>query len=249
MGQAFESSNQHEFNAGIEQVWQAVATGPGLDSWFLGTTTIDPHVGGDVSTRMGDVTMDSTVTAWDPPRRFAFRGGEDDNGRFQAYEFLVEGREGGSTVLRLITSGYLPGDDWEDELEAMSLGGDMFFATLIAYITFFPGRTATPVLAAGPAVGDFDHALTILGGALGLTQPAQTGAAVSFDAPSATRFEAVVDFSSRHAIGLRSDSGLYRFVRGFHNGSVIAMHHLFDEPHGRTAAEHAWQSWLNNLFR
>ena len=58
------------------------------------------------------------MTAWDPARRFAYRSGEAPDGRFIAYEFLIEGRAGGSTVLRTVTSGFLPGDDWAEEFEA-----------------------------------------------------------------------------------------------------------------------------------
>ena len=32
-----------------------------------------------------------------------------------AFEYLIEGRDGGSTVLRLVHSGML-GDDWEDRV-------------------------------------------------------------------------------------------------------------------------------------
>ena len=34
------------------------------------------------------------MTAWDPARRFAYRSGEAADGRFIAYEFLIEGRDG-----------------------------------------------------------------------------------------------------------------------------------------------------------
>ena len=76
--------------------------------------------GGAVRTDLGGYTMESTVTAWEPPRRFAFRGDETPDGRFIAFEYLIEGREQGSTVLRLVSNGFLPGDDWEAEFDAMA---------------------------------------------------------------------------------------------------------------------------------
>ena len=54
-----------------EQVWQAIATGPGVSSWFVPTES-EERVGGAVVAHFGP-GMDSTatVTAWDPPHRFA----------------------------------------------------------------------------------------------------------------------------------------------------------------------------------
>jgi hypothetical protein len=63
------------------------------------------------------------VTAWEPPRRFAFRtGGQQDQQGFMAFEWLVEGRGDGTTVLRLVQSGVL-GDDWEAEYDALARAG------------------------------------------------------------------------------------------------------------------------------
>lgn len=248
MGHSFETSDEHEFHADIEDVWHAIATGPGLDGWFLGSTTVEPGLGGAVTTRMGDVAMESTVTAWEPPHHFAFRGGEDDHGRFQAYEFLIEGRDEGSTVLRLIASGFLPGDDWEDELEAMSLGGEMFFATLVSYVTHFAGRVARPLLVSGPPVADFIDAWAALEQALGIARRPQVGTRAFIDDDDLGPVDAVVDFYSPHAIGLRSDDALYRFVRGFHSGGILTMHHLFTPAHADNRDAHAWGSWLNRLF-
>src|SRR6266487_2776427 len=164
-----------------EQVWEAIATGPGIDSWFLGRNQVEPGEGGTVRTAFGDYAPESTVTAWEPPRRFAYRSGRAEDGRFIAYEFLVEGRGGGSTVLRMVTSGFVPGDDWEDEFEAMTKGGEMFFRTLVEYLTRFPGRTATPITVFGPpASADWEHARAVLSDALGLTGTWAEGDRVRF---------------------------------------------------------------------
>src|SRR4026207_1066515 len=58
-----------------EQVWQAIATGPGVSSWFVPTEG-EERVGGTVTAHFGP-GMDSvaTVTAWEPPRRFAAESG------------------------------------------------------------------------------------------------------------------------------------------------------------------------------
>ena len=53
-----------------EQVWQAIATGPGISSWFV-PSEVDERVGGKAVSNFGP-GMESvgTITAWEPPRRF-----------------------------------------------------------------------------------------------------------------------------------------------------------------------------------
>jgi len=251
MGSAFESHDEHEFDTDVDTIWNAVATGDGMNGWYLGSTTIEPGVGGEVLTRMGPVSMESSVTAWDPPRHFAYREVEDGQGRFQAFEFLIEGRDHGSTVLRLIASGFLPGDDWEDELEAMTRGGELFFATLITYLTHYAGRPGVPIMASGPAVPDWDQAFTKLAGHLGLTSLHRIGAPAEFDDPVRGPVSATLEFASPHAIALRETDAIYRFVRGFHSGGIMAMHNDFTPGAQATgeAAPRAWSDWLHRLYR
>ena len=58
-----------------EQVWQAIATGPGVSSWFVPTEG-EERVGGTVTAHFGP-GMDSvaTVTAWDQALRLSLRNG------------------------------------------------------------------------------------------------------------------------------------------------------------------------------
>jgi uncharacterized protein YndB with AHSA1/START domain len=247
MGHAFESSEVHAFDAAVEDVWRAIATGPGFDSWFLGRTSIEPRVGGSVTTDMGPARMEAEVTACEPLRRFAIRGDEDASGRFVAYEFLIEGRDQGSTVLRMTTSGFLPGDDWEEEFDAMTKGGQMFFATLVAYLSHFPGQFAVPVTASGPPIEDWSAGWAALAVALGLTRRPSVGDVASFSDAVLGRFDAVVDFSTDHALGLRSSDALLRFVRGFHSGGIVTAHHLFGSGAASETATAQWIGWLNRL--
>ncbi len=41
MGREFDSVDSVEVAAMPEQVWQAIATGPGIDSWFMGRNEVD----------------------------------------------------------------------------------------------------------------------------------------------------------------------------------------------------------------
>lgn len=247
MSRNFEGHRADEVEATPEQVWEAIATGPGIDSWFMGRNQVEPGEGGKVRTTFGGYTPEATVTAWVPLKHFAYRTSEAADGRFIAYEFLIEGREGASTILRSVVSGFLPGDDWEEEYEAMTKGGEMFFRTLIAYLTYFPGRTATPITAFGPPVVDWDQAWAILRRELGVSGSLTEGEKVQFTPEGLRPIESVVYFVNPHTLGLRTSDALYRFLRGFRGGFVVA-HHLFSDDVDQNETEHAWESWLNRLY-
>jgi uncharacterized protein YndB with AHSA1/START domain len=220
MGKDFETHLDAQVPATPEQVWDAVATGPGISSWFVGRTEID---GETVRTSFGDGWMPAgTVTVADQPRRFAYRSDTGADGRFVAYEYLVEGRAGAATVLRTVTSGFLPGDDWAEEFEAMRYGTELFFHTLTGYLRYFPGRFATPVTAFGPPVTDWPRTWQRLYAALGLGPDPHPGDPVR----SAQIPDGVVSFTNPHALAVRAPDGLDRFLRGFH-GSLVAGHALF----------------------
>jgi uncharacterized protein YndB with AHSA1/START domain len=245
MGHDFEDRHEAELDATPEQVWEAIATGPGIDSWFMGRNQVEPGPGGTVRTAFGGYTPVSRVTGWDPPRRLSYRGEVAEDGRVVGYEFLVEGRAGGSTVLRVVTSGFLPGDDWADEYDAMTKGWQMFFRTLVEYLTYFPGRAATPVTAFGPPVTDWDRAWDALRRALGLAGAVAGGDRLRFSPPGLAPVDGVVYFVNPHTLGVRTAGGLYRFLRGF-QGPMIASHHIFSDVDARSAAA-TWEPWLARL--
>jgi uncharacterized protein YndB with AHSA1/START domain len=246
MGRAFEAHDEFEIAATPDQVWDAIATGPGIDSWFMGRTEVDPGAGGMVRTAFAGYAPESTVTAWDPSKRFAYHSGEAEDGRFIAYEFLIEGRDKGSTVLRTVTSGFLPGDDWETEYDAMTKGGAMFLRTLVEYLTHFAGRTATPITAFGPPVSDWPQAWAALHEELGLGDTVAAGDRVRFVAAGGDPVDGVVYFVNPHTLGVRTDAALYRFLRGFH-GPMVAMHHIFADVEPQ-ATERSWEAWLARVF-
>ncbi|MEU4330697.1 SRPBCC family protein [Nonomuraea dietziae] len=231
MSHEFELHHELSVEASPEQVWEAIATGPGIDSWFMGRTQVEEGV---IRTAFGGYTPQNTVTAWEPGKRLAATSEPADDGRFVAYEFLIEGRAASSTVVRVVTSGFLPGDDWETEFEAMSTGLALFYATLAEYLTHFAGRTAVPVTAHGPA--DFDDLRTTLG------RPA-TGDTLTLTPPGQQPTEGVVYFTNSQTIGIRTRDAMYRFVSGF-GGGTFAQHHLFTPGADPDEADRAWTAWL-----
>ena len=247
MPNEFEIIREITIHASPEQVWEAISTGPGIDSWFMGRSEVQPGPDGTVRTVFGEYAPELGVTAWEPARRFAYRSGEAPDGRFIAYEFLIEGRAGGSTVLRTVTSGFLPGDDWAEEFEAMTLGGEMYFRTLVEYLSYFAGRFAAPVTAFGPPGTTWARDRALLCRALGLPGDPRPGDRATLTRNGTGPIEGVLYFTNAHAIGVRTQDALYRFLRGFAK-PAIAAHHLFAEDADPAQAERAWEAWLNRTL-
>lgn len=220
MGKEFASRHDAPVPATPEQVWEAIATGPGISSWYVGRTEVD---GETVRTSFGEGWVPAgTVTVADAPHHFAYRSDTAEDGRYVAYEYLIEGRAGAATVLRTVTSGFLPGDDWADEFEAMRYGTELFFHTLTEHLRHFPGRFATPVTVFGPPVTDWPATWRRLHAALGLDGAPRPGDRVRAEVVP----DGVVSFVNPHALAVRAPEGVYRFLRGFH-GSLIAGHVLY----------------------
>jgi uncharacterized protein YndB with AHSA1/START domain len=249
MAHPFELTHQIEVEASPEEVWEAIATGPGVDAWFMGVNEIEPREGG--TTRMtirGDTAEEATVTAWEPPTRFASRTPEGPDGAVHAFEYIVEGREKGSTVVRWVHSGFL-GDNWEKEYEGLSEGDPMYFDKLRVYLTYFKGRKATPVNVFGPVVPDRDQAWETYRRALGLPGPVSVGDEVRLTPEGLPVLEGVVDWLSRDFLGVRTDDGIYRFMHiSVFGGPTGVGHHIFREGLDREETERAWGEWLNGLF-
>ncbi|MFB4277910.1 SRPBCC domain-containing protein [Nonomuraea sp. MTCD27] len=238
MGHEFELPHEATVGATPEEVWEAISTGPGIDSWFMGRNEVADGV---VRTAFGPFDMPpSTVTGAEPLRRFAHASDKGDDGRFVAYEFMIEGRERGSTLIRMVTSGFLPGDDWQDEFEAMSRGLELYVATLAEYLGHFAGRAATPLTEFGPPVTDWPDAWKRLNAALG--GPPSPGDRVRFG--PGDRFEGVVYHRNSQTVGIRSGEAMYRFLQGF-GGSMIASHLLFASADDQGPA---WRAWLADLY-
>jgi uncharacterized protein YndB with AHSA1/START domain len=241
MGKHFENRQDVQVDATPEQVWAAIATGPGISSWFVGRTEID---GGSVRTAFGDDWIPAgDVTVSDEPRHFAYRSDPAPDGRFVAYEYLIEGREHAATVLRTVTSGFLPGDDWAGEYEAMQYGTALFLATLGEYLRHFVGRAGTPVTAFGPPVGDWDAEWAWLHGQLGLSDP-RPGDAVRADLGGGLAVDGEVYYTNPHTLGIRTPDAFYRSLRGRH-GAMVAGHELFTTT---PDAGPAWTAFLTRSF-
>jgi len=236
-------------DASPEQVWHALASEHGLNAWFSGAIELQPGPGGTLRSSLGEYTDELSVTAWEPGRRVTYRSSQGADNRFYALEWLIEGRTGG-TLLRCVASGFIPGDDWEAEFDSLRDGGTMYFQSLVQYVTFFSGQTALVIDAFSPPQGDWTHAWRVLTEALGLSGPVNVGDRVRLAPAELPPIDGFVFAAAPHLLAVRTEDGLYRFVKAGPVG--LASHRLFfadvSADIDRQQTEQAWQAWLNQLF-
>ena len=124
-----------------EDVWKAIATGPGISAWFV-PTTCDEEAGGQTTSNFGP-GMDSvaTITEWAPPNKFAAET-EEEPGRV-ATEWHVEARSGGTCVVRVVHRWFTDSDEWDDQFDGHTHGWKSFFRILRVYLTHFRGEPST----------------------------------------------------------------------------------------------------------
>jgi uncharacterized protein YndB with AHSA1/START domain len=141
-----------------EEVWQAIATGPGISTWFV-QAEIEEKDGKPAVLKMTfGPGMDSfaTVTGWDPPRQFTAESKDwIPNGPPVATEWIVEGRAGGTCIVRVVHSFFASTDDWDSQLEGTEHGWPTWFRVLKLVLTHFRGqRSAAIRLMGNGAVSD-----------------------------------------------------------------------------------------------
>jgi uncharacterized protein YndB with AHSA1/START domain len=157
-----------------EEVWQAIATGPGITSWFV-PTEVDEQEGGAVLQHFGDMGSDEgRVLRWDPPRQLVFEGGASA-GRPLAFEWTVEAVSGDTCTVRLVNSGFGEGEEWDGDYDGMSMGWRLFLENLRLHLTHFAGRRAVASVPMAMVDGPNEPAWSKLCAALGVSDGLAAG--------------------------------------------------------------------------
>jgi len=144
-----------------EQLWQAMATGPGNTAWFT-KATVEERVGGEIQFDFGTSGKQSgEVTAWEPPQRFAYVERHWSEGAPPvATEITITARSGDTCVVRMVHSLFTSSDEWDDQIETFEKGWPAFFAVLRLYLTHFPGQRAASFAVMSALDGDHLSAWT-----------------------------------------------------------------------------------------
>ncbi len=126
-----------------DQVWQAMATGPGNAAWFT-RAEIEEKIGGQLTFHfMPGVTSGGTVTGWEPPHRFGYvEVGWAENAPPIATEISIVARSGDECLVRMVHSLFSATDDWDDQMEGFESGWPGFIEVLRLYLSHHAGENA-----------------------------------------------------------------------------------------------------------
>jgi uncharacterized protein YndB with AHSA1/START domain len=241
-----------------EEVWQAIATGPGISAWFV-PAEFEERDGKPVAVKYQfgpGMEIRGAVTAWDAPRMFAAQGDGMGGSPPIASEWSVEARAGGVCRVRLVHSLFASTDEWDNQLEGATSGWAGFLNILRVYLTHFSGqRSAIMQVTAPVATSDAEswEALTAALGVKGLSvgQRWTTPAGVS---PLSGVVELVTE--NPYDALLRLDKpgpgiaalGAVTYPGG--QGMVAMNLYLYGDQAAETVARVTplWQAWFQERF-
>jgi uncharacterized protein YndB with AHSA1/START domain len=240
-----------------EEVWQAIATGPGISSWFV-PTKFEEQDGKPVAVTLNfgpGMESRSAVTTWDPPRLFSAQGEGWGGSPPMATEWSVEARAGGVCIVRVVHSLFASTDDWDNQLESAGLGWPGFFRTLRIYLTHFRGQRSALMQFVAPVAGTEAEAWETLTVALrvkGLSGGPRWTAPAGVPALSG-----VAEYVSQspHDALLRLDkpgsgvAALGAFNVGGQTMVALSFYHYGDQAAETVARETPqWQAWIQERF-
>ncbi len=230
-------------------VWRAVATGPGISSWYV-PHTLEERAGGAATASFGpepEMQITGRVAVWEPPRRVVFDGGEGVDGL--SFEWTVE-PHGNNTfcTVRLYNTGF--GED-DPQYDAMTDGWKLFMANLQLHLEHFATQTATSALPMVMWPVTPDEGWEILTGGLGIDKMPAVGDRFDATAGGDTKLGGtVVDVGPRR-IALLADTPApgTAFLTSEDGGgfTMVSVWLYLYGPEAAATAEHAdarWRAWL-----
>ena len=239
-----------------EEVWRAIATGPGISAWFV-PAKLEEREGGAIVLDFGPgMESKAVITAWDPVRRFVAEGDMGPGSPTVADEWTVEAKSGGTCRIRVVHSWFANTDDWDNQYEGVEQGWPAFFRILKIYLAHFRGQPSEviPLMAMSSESKSavWDKLLRSLGFArLAEGQRVET----AHGAPRlAGIVERVVD-KEHEELFLRLEeptSGVVHFFPVVTGGQVClsVRLYLYGAQAKAMAAREAplWQAWINGLL-
>jgi len=242
MGREFEITREVDLPASPDDVWVAITADTA--AWQFPTGMEIPAG--------AEPPEGAPVQTWDPPNRLVVRM-EGPDGVYNALDYAIEARDGGTAHLRYVHSGIMA-DDWDDQYDAADAHTDFYLHTLGEYLRHFKGRAVTYVGQPssgieGPEAAATPEAMDTLRAALGITDSTAVGDTVHADLGAAGALDGVVDYLTPNFIGVRTDDTLWRFFGRNAFGSVVGLSgHVFRDDVDAAESEAAMKTWLDSLY-
>jgi uncharacterized protein YndB with AHSA1/START domain len=237
-----------------DQVWQAIATGPGVSSWFV-PCRIDTRVGGEIIASFGPgMEASSTITSWNPPNSFTAEGSEIAPGApTMATEWTVEARTGGTCVVRVVHSWFAETDEWDGQFEGTEHGWPAFFRDLALYLVNFNGQPSSTFQLMAMSTEPQEETWAKLEAALGLTGKSAGDSVTS--AAGAPKLSGEIKYlgEGENLILLRQPGpGIAHFFAFPMAGMACISVRVFlfgnGAAHTVSTEEAVWTTWLGDNF-
>lgn len=241
-----------------EEVWRAIASGPGISSWFVPTRS-DEREGGQIICNFGPgMDCPATITAWETGKRFVAEGTMGPPGSpTVATEWSVEARGGGKCIVRVVHSLFTSNDDWDNQLDGLEQGWPAYFRILRMYLETYKGMPCSAMQFVGFSTDAEAKAWEKMGGELGLHNAVK---GQKWSAPTGLPTTGgTVDSLGQ---GMHANNVLIRldtptpgtaYIGAFSCGGMVQMYiaiYLYG-PNAKAAIDRdqpAWQRWMSERF-
>lgn len=243
-----------------EEVWQAIATGPGISCWLV-PTEIEERSGKPVAIKLNfgpGMEFTSPVTAWNPPLKWASESaGMVPGSPPIASEWSVEARGGGTCIVRIVQSLFASTDDWDNQLEAGAAAWPGFLRALRIYLTHFRGQRSTTMKWVVPIEATEAEAWKTATAALGLKGVRVGQRWTSPGGAGVPAFSGVVEYYTENPYDalLRLDkpgpgiAALGAFNCGGPSMVALGFYLYGDQAAGTVARETPlWDAWFQERF-
>lgn len=245
-----------EVNAAPEDVWKAIATGPGISAWFV-PTRMEERKGGEIISNFGPgMDCPATITEWEALKRFVAEGTMGPPGSpTVATEWTIEARAGGKCVVRVVHSLFASTDDWDNQLDGLEQGWPPIFRILRRYVESFKRMPSAAMQFVSFSTESESETWEKLGGELALLNvsegqawkspagfPPLTGASMGDGMHANTRL-----------LSLEGPVPGTAYVGAFSCGGMVQVYlaiYLYGAE-ARKAVERdqpAWQKWIDEKF-
>ncbi len=109
---------QIEIAATPAQVWEAVSTAEGIASWFAPIAKVEPGQGGTVTFGWSpEMVASNNIEIWEPEHHLRLTSERPEGKPPNVVDYFIEG-QGGTTVMRLVHSGFGADASFDNEFDS-----------------------------------------------------------------------------------------------------------------------------------
>lgn len=239
-----------------EEVWAAIATGPGISAWFV-PTRMEGRKGGEIVSNFGPgMDCPATITEWEALKRYVAEGLMGPPGSpTVATEWSIEARAGGKCLVRVVHSLFADTDDWDNQLDGLEKGWPAIFRILRRYLESFKGLECSAMQFVSFATDSEAQTWEKLGGGLGLLSVSE---GQKWRAPAGLPQMAGVSLGhGMHAntvlLALDTPVPGTAYIGAFGCGGMVQVYmaiYLYGASAKAAVArdEPAWQAWIAERF-